>query len=72
MYNQSTGAYNVISSSGQPVTTQEIPSIVEQCRTTGYCGQGVNDYLQKLGDDRVFGNTYSDKQKKINSTTPAV
>lgn len=39
MYNQSTGAYNVIGGSGQPVTTQQIPSIVEECRTTGSCGQ---------------------------------
>jgi len=32
----------------------------------------VNDYLQKLGDTRVFGNSYSEKQSKINSQEPVV
>ena len=72
MYNQSTGAYNVIGGGGQLVTTQQIPSIVEECRTTWSCGQWVNDYLQKLGDTRVFGNSYSEKQAKINSQEPVV
>lgn len=32
----------------------------------------MNDYLQKLGDTRVFGNSYSEKQSKINSQEPVV
>ena len=38
----------------------------------GQCGEFVNDYLQSMWLDRVFGNEIASKKSQINSQTPTV
>ena len=39
---------------GTPIPTNTVNTALSECRENGTCGQGVNDYLQKLGDKRIF------------------
>lgn len=38
----------------------------------GQCGKFVNDYLQKMGMERLFTDPITEKKKYINSSTPKV
>lgn len=38
----------------------------------GQCGKFVNDYLQSLGGERVFGDSFDGKKQLINSNSPSV
>lgn len=70
MYNKKTG--EIKNQTGYSLDQTTINSAIQECRANGTCGEGVNDYLQKLGDKRVFGDAYSQKQSMINSNTPTV
>lgn len=48
----------------------QIQSVISQCKTTAQCGEGVNQYLKKIGSDTHFVDSYESKKKEINSQTP--
>lgn len=63
------------------MATEAIEKYIAECRATGQCGQGVNDYLQKIGEKRTFGDGYDkdviqngvnmgSKTKYINASEP--
>lgn len=45
---------------------------VKQWIKGGQCGKFVNDYLQKMGMERLFTDPITEKKKYINSDTPKV
>lgn len=49
-----------------------IQSIIEQCRVNWQCGQGANDYAEKLWLGRIFWDTYDSKKEYVNSQSPQV
>ena len=53
-------------------STGAVNEAIAQCRATGQCGQGANDYLEKLGFGRLMKNTYNEKRQYVQSKTPAV
>ena len=53
-------------------STGAVNEAIAQCRATGQCGEGANDYLEKLGFGRLMKNTYNEKRQYIQSKTPAV
>ncbi len=61
-----------ISKTAAGLPKNNVTSVIEQCRTTGQCGQGVNDYLGRIGESARMGDAYSTKSKHINSKTPQV
>ena len=54
------------------MSESDVESIIAKCRTTGQCGAGVNDYLQKLGHGRLMGNSYASKKQHVNSSSPQI
>lgn len=61
-----------LSNASVDMETSKVQSIIDQCSKTAQCGSGVNDYLEKRGLGRLMGNTYSSKQKHINSSEPQI
>lgn len=61
----------------QTAQTKAVPNkamniALNSTRKSGQCGAFVNDYVQKLVWKRIMGDSYSSKQKHINSKIPQI